>query len=169
MRDLTCCHPAMSTISSHDIGAPSPPNLSKLTVTQLRAICKERRIVGYSKLAKAALLRKLGELGSSSLPPSSAQTAQIPAQTSSLLLKSGPSPAQVNDSLAPVVVERPRGKPSLLPHEPNTVPGTHIPQSSATPESIPAFNPPSCPPVVRGQVVDQSVAALKVPDRKSVV
>jgi hypothetical protein len=168
MRHLTCCHPAMSTISSHDIGAPLPPNLSKLTVTQLKAICKERRIVGYSKLGKAALLRKLGELGPNSLPPSSAQTAQIPAQPSSLLLESDPSPAHVNDSLAPAAVQRPMGKPSRSPHEPNTVPGTHIPQSSARSESIPAFNPPSCLPVVRGQIVDQSVSAPNVPGSKRV-
>jgi len=33
--------------------------LAKLTVPQLKGLCKERRIVGYSKLGKAALLQKL--------------------------------------------------------------------------------------------------------------
>ena len=158
----------MSIISSHDIGTALPSNLSKLTVAQLKAICKERRIVGYSKLGKAALLRKLGELGPSSQPPSSVQTAQIPTQPSSLLLEPGPSPVQINDSLAPAPVQRPMGKPSLSPREPSTIPGTHIPQSSVTSESIPSFDPPSCLPVMRGQIVDQSVAALKVPGSKRV-
>ncbi|OJA09603.1 hypothetical protein AZE42_10264 [Rhizopogon vesiculosus] len=35
----------------------STANLAKLTVPQLKALCKERRIVGYSKLGKAALLK----------------------------------------------------------------------------------------------------------------
>lgn len=34
-------------------------DLSKLTVPQLKAICKERKIVGYSKLGKPALLERL--------------------------------------------------------------------------------------------------------------
>ncbi|EMD40290.1 hypothetical protein CERSUDRAFT_148183 [Gelatoporia subvermispora B] len=38
----------------------SPPaDLSKLTVPQLKALCKERKITGYSKLGKNALLEKL--------------------------------------------------------------------------------------------------------------
>ena len=155
---------SMSTISSHDIGAPLPPNLSKLTVTQLKAICKERRIVGYSKLGKAALLRKLGELGPSSLPPSSAQTTQIPAQASSLSVESSSSPAQVDDSPAPAV-QQPTVTPS---REPNTVPNTHIPQSFAAPGPTQAFNPPSCLSGGQGQNVDQSVSALKAPGSKRI-
>ncbi|KAG2155813.1 uncharacterized protein EDB93DRAFT_1080161 [Suillus bovinus] len=37
----------------------SAGDLAKLTVPQLKALCKERRIVGYSKLGKAVLLLKL--------------------------------------------------------------------------------------------------------------
>src|ERR1700683_3062817 len=37
----------------------SPMDLTKLTVPQLKAVCKERRITGYSKLGKAALLQRL--------------------------------------------------------------------------------------------------------------
>lgn len=37
----------------------STSDLSKLTVPQLKALCKERGLTGYSKLAKAALLQKL--------------------------------------------------------------------------------------------------------------
>jgi hypothetical protein len=51
--------------------APStvlPADLSKLNVAQLKAICKERRIVGYSKLGKAALICKLAEVVSSGTP-----------------------------------------------------------------------------------------------------
>jgi hypothetical protein len=158
---------SMSTISTHDIGAPLPSNLSKLTVSQLKAICKERRIVGYSKLGKAALVRKLGELGPSSPSLSSAQNTQIQAQASSLLPVSGSSPAQVDVPLAPAI-QRPMGMPSLSPREPNTVPGTHLPQSSATSGSIPAFHPPSGPSGGQGQNVGQSVSALKVPVSKRV-
>ena len=116
--------------------------------------------MGYSKLGKAALVRKLGELGPSSLSPSSAQSTRIQAQASSLLSASVSSPAQVADSLAPAV-QRPTGMPSLLPREPNAVPGTHMALSSATSVSIPALDPPSCLPGGRGQT-------LKVPIPKRI-
>jgi hypothetical protein len=45
----------------------TPSDLKKLTVPQLKALCKERRIPGYSKLAKAALIQKLTECAG---PPS---------------------------------------------------------------------------------------------------
>lgn len=153
---------SMSKISSHGINAPLSSNLSKLTVSQLKAICKERRIVGYSKLGKAALVRKLGELGPSS---PSAQSMQIQAQASSLLPVSGSS--QVDGPLARAV-QQPMGMPSFSPREPNTVPDTHIPQSSATSGSIPAFHPPSCLSGGQGQNVGQSVSALKVPVSKRI-
>lgn len=40
---------------------PTPPNRMTLTVPQLKALCKELKITGYSKLGKAALLEKLAE------------------------------------------------------------------------------------------------------------
>ncbi|KAF8840768.1 hypothetical protein BDN67DRAFT_601761 [Paxillus ammoniavirescens] len=50
-------------------GSSIPSNLSKLTVVQLKALCKERRITGYSKLSKATLLPKLaGEAAASDAP-----------------------------------------------------------------------------------------------------
>jgi hypothetical protein len=159
---------SMSTISPHDIDTPLPPNLSKLNVSQLKAICKERRIVGYSKLGKAALIRKLGELGPSSLSSSSAQSTRVQAQANSLLSVPGSSPAQVDESLAPSV-QRPMGTPSLSPCESNTIPGTHIPQSSATSGPITAFHPPSCLSGGRGQNVGhQSASSLKVPVSKRI-
>lgn len=49
----------------------SQMDLLKLTVPQLRAICKARGIVGYSKLTKAALLQKLSEAESAVHPTTS--------------------------------------------------------------------------------------------------
>ena len=156
---------SMSPNSSHDISAPLPSDLSKLNVSQLKAICKERRIVGYSKLGKAALVRKLGELAPSSQSPSSAQTrsTRTQAQTSPLVS------AQVNDSLAPTA-QRPMGMPSagLSPCEPNTVPDTHIPQSSATSGSGSIPPPPSSLSRDRGQNSDPSASALNVPVSKRI-
>lgn len=51
-------------------GSSVPSDLSKLTVPQLKALCKERRITGYSKLAKAALLQKLAEVAAAPKPTS---------------------------------------------------------------------------------------------------
>ena len=154
---------SMSPSSSHDISAPLPSNLSKLNVSQLKALCKERRIVGYSKLGKAALVRKLGELAPISQSPSSAPTrsTQTQEQTSPLLSESGSSPAQVNVSIAPIV-QRSMGMPppAFSPREPKVVPGTHIPQSSATSGS--GSIPPSSLSRDRGRHSDTFAPALNV-------
>ncbi|OBZ68981.1 hypothetical protein A0H81_11083 [Grifola frondosa] len=51
-----------------NIGLPGV-DISKLTVPQLKALCKERKITGYSKLGKQALLQKLAPCGSFAVPP----------------------------------------------------------------------------------------------------
>lgn len=161
---------SMSPNLSHNIGAPPPSDLSKLNVSQLKALCKERRIVGYSKLGKAALIRKLAELAPSSQSPSSALTrsTRTQAQTIPLFSESGSSPAQVNGSLAPTA-QRPMGMPDPgpAPSEPITVPGTHIPQSSATSGS--GSIPPSFLTRDRGQNYDPSASARSVPVSKRIL
>lgn len=37
----------------------APGSLQRLTVAQLKALCKDQKIAGYSKLGKAALIEKL--------------------------------------------------------------------------------------------------------------
>ena len=67
--------------------APStalPSDLSKLNVSQLKAICKERRIVGYSKLGKAALICKLAELAPRAPPSISTQKTSSNTETGSI-------------------------------------------------------------------------------------
>src|ERR1700689_741526 len=67
--------------------APStalPSDLSKLNVSQLKAFCKQRRIVGYSKLGKAALICKLAELVPSAPPPISTQKTPSNTKNGSL-------------------------------------------------------------------------------------
>jgi hypothetical protein len=61
--------------------ASLPPDLSKLNVSQLKAICKERRIVGYSKLGKAALICKLSEVVVPRSPPCSVSTRKTASNT----------------------------------------------------------------------------------------
>lgn len=153
----------MSTVSSHDLSVPLPPNLSKLNVAQLKAICKERRIVGYSKLGKAALLRKLGEL--SSLPPSSAQSTRPQAQANPLLSSSVSSPSHVNNPLAQAV-----GMPCLLPHEPNAIPYAHIlvVPNSATSTSVSVLQLPPCLSEGSGKSPSSSVSALNASGLKRV-
>lgn len=38
----------------------SSPDITKLSVPQLRALCRDKKLTGYSKLAKAGLLQILG-------------------------------------------------------------------------------------------------------------
>ncbi len=153
---------SMSPNSSHHISAPLPSDLSKLNVSQLKAICKERRIVGYSKLAKAALIHKIGELG----PPSSEQKTRTQAQASSLLSGSGSSPSQVDASLAPAVQPMGTSSPGFSSREPNTIPGAYIPQSSATSGS--GSIPPFSLSQDRGPNSDPSVSTLNVPVSKRI-
>jgi hypothetical protein len=72
-----------------------PVDLTKLTVPQLKAICKERQITGYSKLAKAALLQKLADHSNSAIYISSSSptitSAALPAETSRVPVNSGPT------------------------------------------------------------------------------
>lgn len=71
-----------------------PVDLTKLTVPQLKAICKERQITGYSKLAKTALLQKLAD-----------------NSNSGIYIHSSPMPA-------PDMIKRP---PSRAPQKPKKV------------------------------------------------
>ncbi|KAI8978834.1 hypothetical protein BD414DRAFT_524160 [Trametes punicea] len=58
-------------------------DLSKLTVPQLKAICKEKKIVGYSKLGKQALILKLADAGYGPSDTAASATAAGGAQSSS--------------------------------------------------------------------------------------
>ncbi|KAI9443466.1 hypothetical protein H4582DRAFT_1924954 [Lactarius indigo] len=74
-----------------------PSGLSKLNVSQLKAICKERRIVGYSKLGKAALIRKLADLVPSAPPPTSTQKTSSGTETAATRVAMGlPAPPAVH-------------------------------------------------------------------------
>ena len=151
----------MPAVSSHDPTAPLPSDLSKLNVPQLRALCKERRIVGYSKLGKAALISKLAELPPSSLPPSSVHNTRPKADASSST--SGPLP--LGDPPVPAGAGPGHMGPPSLPisRGGNMVSaGTHIPQTSVTSD---AFQPPPCLSGGRGRR-PPSVAAHSAPISK---
>jgi hypothetical protein len=67
-------------MASESNGPSVPSDLSKLTVPQLKALCKERRITGYSKLTKAAILQKLAEVAAPPKTTSRSATA-VPSAT----------------------------------------------------------------------------------------
>ena len=117
--------------------------------------------MGYSKLGKAALLAKLGELTSNSPPSSSAQSARCKTQADPLLSKSGSSRPPLDDLPAvPVAERRAMGPPApLIPLGPNTIPGTRIPQNSVTLASISALQSTPCPSEERGKSLFLSMSA----------
>jgi hypothetical protein len=126
----------MSPVPLNNLSVALPSDLSRLNVSQLKALCKERRIVGYSKLGKAALLHKLAELSSNSLPVSSAQSTLSQAQSNRLSSKSGPFRSRV-DGPHIVAASRPlaRRTPELPTHEPiiaTSIPDPHISQIGAS-------------------------------------
>jgi len=153
----------MPKVSSHDPTAPLPSDLSKLNVSQLRALCKQRRIVGYSKLGKAALISKLAELTPNSLPtpPSSVHNTRSEADASSST--SDPPPLD-NPPAHAGAGSGSMGPPSLpISRGRNMVSGTHILQSSVTSD---AFQPPPCPSGGRGKRLSPSVASHNGPISK---
>jgi hypothetical protein len=86
--------------------ASLPMDLTKLTVPQLKAVCKERRITGYSKLGKAALLQKLtvrSNAGIDMLPPSSSTVVYAVPQETSRMSVDDPSVAE-----KPASIKKPR-------------------------------------------------------------
>ena len=153
----------MPKVSSHDPTAPLPSDLSKLNVSQLRALCKERRIVGYSKLGKAALISKLAELTPNSLPtpPSSVHNTRLEADAS--VSTSDSSPLDNPPGLAGSGPGS-MGPPSLpISRGRNMVSGTHIPQTSVTSD---AFQPPPCLSGGRGKRLSPPVASHNGPISK---
>ncbi|KAL4080995.1 hypothetical protein J3A83DRAFT_113940 [Scleroderma citrinum] len=105
-------------------------DLCKLTVPQLKALCKERRIVGYSKLGKAALVQKLNGVdtksGESPRQPSSSQSTIVDNDTT----QSAGNPESCSTR------DLPKVDPNHLPLSSNPAPGRKTP-----PDSIPNKRP----------------------------
>jgi hypothetical protein len=82
-------------------------DLTTLTVPQLKAVCKERRITGYSKLGKAALLQKLTDHSNSGIytPSSSTTTRTVPQETSRMPIDPVLAIAEMRAS---VTIKKPR-------------------------------------------------------------
>lgn len=134
---LTCIHPGRARKAAldnnHSSGSPSisspqnshRPNMdfSKLTVPALKALCKERKITGYSKLGKQALIDKLraAELATSTGPTATA--TKVPKHQDSIHPSS--SNSITPSSLAP---PEPPTDDSTAPQDSNFHPHTSTPQ-----------------------------------------
>ena len=155
----------MPAVSSHDPTAPLPSDLSKLNVSQLRALCKERRIVGYSKLGKAALISKLAGLTPNSLPPPPSSVHNTRPEVDASFSISDP-PSLGNPPALAGAGPGSMGPPSLpISRGRNMVSGTHILQSSVTSMSD-VFQPPPCLSGGRGKRLSPSVVSHNGPISK---
>ncbi|KAI0287968.1 hypothetical protein BC826DRAFT_1041257, partial [Russula brevipes] len=153
----------MSPVTSHSLGVPLPSDFSKLNVSQLKTICKERRITGYSKLGKAALIRKLRELGPSAPSPSSAPSTPLQAQANPLLSKPGSSRSRAD---VPAIGQSgDASRPPLPPAKLNLVTGTHIVLTSAPDTALP---PPVDQPEWQGKRLCPPMSTLDAPVPKRV-
>ena len=106
----------------------STSDYSKLTVPQLKVICKGLKITGYSKLGKAALLQKLKENPStnathSKLPVENSEALHALATAKKALEEEPLSPRQGSSLLqAPMPIPRavsPPQKPSNRQNDPS--------------------------------------------------
>ncbi|KAI0755281.1 hypothetical protein C8Q80DRAFT_1095647 [Daedaleopsis nitida] len=102
------------------LGAYSQASLTKLTVAQLKTLCKDRKIAGYSKLAKQALVQKLVDSGLCSDAHSEALDA-TPRKYTSTVTAGTPSVAQAPSP----VCDRPYAD---LPTRPSTT-NAQLPQT----------------------------------------
>jgi hypothetical protein len=97
----------------------SSMDFTKLTVPQLKAVCKERRITGYSKLGKVALLQKLTDHGGSAIgTPSSSKTTTNVVSQDAPRMPVYPGLA-IAETLASVAIKKP-----CAPQKPRVVPSS---------------------------------------------
>ncbi|TFY75872.1 hypothetical protein EWM64_g8140 [Hericium alpestre] len=123
-------------------GLAQAQDLSKLTVPQLKALCKDRKLTGYSKLGKAALLVKLGGNGGNAPAPAAASPPQ-PVQTAdsvSLATTTSDTHVDPNSSLSSPADDaslQPCRSAAITPLSPNPISGRPTgdedsPRASAT-------------------------------------
>ncbi|KAH0831907.1 hypothetical protein J3R83DRAFT_12790 [Lanmaoa asiatica] len=99
-------------------GPSVPSDLSKLTVPQLKALCKERRITGYSKLGKAALLQRLTEVASATTTKTTTTSNDKASRSAAAV----PSTTPADEVRNPAVIE-----PSTACREGNVTKSVHQP------------------------------------------
>ncbi|KAG0703794.1 hypothetical protein DFH29DRAFT_915118 [Suillus ampliporus] len=133
----------MSTTTGGSSHAQLAGDLTKLTVLQLKALCKQRRIVGYSKLGKAALIQKLTNNDAAHNPQ-----PVIPIQAISET--TAPEHTGQPASLAPA---RSNGVTSFLDHTHNT----QTASKDLTPTSAKQSAPPKTSLLVSGPVGPSAV------------
>lgn len=120
-------------------GPSVPLGLSKLTVPQLKALCKERRITGYSKLGKAALLQRLAEVAvptKTTTPANDQASPTIPPNITPTHVAPNP-PAYIESS---TVCQR---NITLQPGQPATTDNTQGTETSTTNARLPTELPGS--------------------------
>ncbi|KAI0264028.1 hypothetical protein BC834DRAFT_971075 [Gloeopeniophorella convolvens] len=118
----------MSTTPSSGVGPPL--DLSQLNITQLRVICKEKRIPGYSRLGKPALIARLVDSATTSAPPPP-HVDSSPAPPSKLPpLQDKSSSAKRPQAVVPkhLVSQRALAPPASVPGQ--EINSTHIVDSS---------------------------------------
>ncbi|KAJ7175735.1 hypothetical protein C8R46DRAFT_1249351 [Mycena filopes] len=85
--------------------------LKKLTVPQLKVLCKEKRVTGYSKLGKDGIIQKLLGISAPPSAPSASAPAPVPtpATTTPTAIPTPANPTQTQTSSTP---------PTASPHPP---------------------------------------------------
>ncbi|KAJ7043997.1 hypothetical protein C8F04DRAFT_1228868 [Mycena alexandri] len=109
--------------------------LKKLTVPQLKALCKEKRVTGYSKLGKDAIIQKLLQVGISA--PSSAPSVTAPTSTSAPAVAPTATPVPASDK-TPIQNSRTQSSPTPSSQPPTVNPAPEGSQSSYTPARVDA-------------------------------
>lgn len=126
-------------------------DLTKLTVPQLKAICKEKKITAYSKLAKGAIIQKIIE----NLGDGAGSFAQVASLTGGAPLH-GPNDT-TQTVLSDITTSNNLTSSSLPPPIALAIPSTTIYASEQVTPWIPAFTTSSAVPVSSDCATDMSV------------
>jgi hypothetical protein len=151
-------------------------NLTNLTVPQLKVLCKERRITGYSKLPKSAIIQKLTDDINSSVHSSTATARVLPTDAAPSTARSSSTQgtqiishhALPSEILVPTRLQEPLTDKSTPLPAPKIAKKHHVSKNLKSKTKCTDMPPPVAPVSSKG-LVDNNMRSTGPPAHSSMV